>query len=188
MFKKVLLSIVLVFALSINVWASVQRLSPNEGLAQSHVRKMLIDDKGFVWIATEGGLNKYDGYQLITVRGPNNILADAAIDFLYQDKVGDIWISSPYQGLIRHTPATNDFQVVQVYEDDGENYLITMLDAPKQGFYWFGRMHDLALFDSTTNTTTSIFSLEDKEIEFGVRALFQHQHWLFMVTNTSICH
>lgn len=177
-----LIAITLLLVLTNSALASVQRLSPNEGLAQSHVRKMLIDDKGFVWIATEGGLNKYDGYQLLTVRGPDNILADAAVDFLYQDTAGDIWISSTYQGLIRHTPENNNFELIYSYETDPNNFLITMLSAPKAGFYWFGRMNDLALFDSTTGSVTSVFSLENKELEFGVRALFQHQHWLFMGT------
>ncbi|RLG35206.1 hypothetical protein DRN98_01630, partial [Methanosarcinales archaeon] len=37
-------------------------LSVEEGLSQSFARSIVQDDNGFIWIGTEAGINKYDGY------------------------------------------------------------------------------------------------------------------------------
>ena len=34
-----------------------------EGLSQSHVTNITIDDFGYVWVATQDGLNQFNGYQ-----------------------------------------------------------------------------------------------------------------------------
>jgi len=72
-------------------------LSTDEGLSNSNVRTILKDSYGFLWIGTESGLNRYDGYgfKVYTERPagnnslwPNNILG------LQEDGLGNIWISS----------------------------------------------------------------------------------------------
>lgn len=40
---------------------SFKTLSVNQGLSQSSVVDISFDDKGFVWLATQDGLNRYDG-------------------------------------------------------------------------------------------------------------------------------
>ena len=40
-----------------------QRLQAEPGLAQNTVNALLQDQHGFVWIATQGGLHRYDGYR-----------------------------------------------------------------------------------------------------------------------------
>ncbi len=38
------------------------RLSTAQGLSQSRVDRIVQDDRGFMWFATQYGLNRYDGY------------------------------------------------------------------------------------------------------------------------------
>jgi len=40
-------------------------LSVDQGLSHSSVLSLLQDTQGFMWIGTEDGLNKYDGYSFI---------------------------------------------------------------------------------------------------------------------------
>lgn len=40
-----------------------QNLNTRQGLSRGLVRQMVFDDYGFLWVATENGLNRYDGYQ-----------------------------------------------------------------------------------------------------------------------------
>ena len=40
-----------------------ERVSADEDLAQNTVNAMLQDRTGFVWVATQGGLHRYDGYR-----------------------------------------------------------------------------------------------------------------------------
>ena len=44
---------------------SFRNLSINEGLSQSSVVDIAIDDAGFLWLATQDGLNRYDGRDLV---------------------------------------------------------------------------------------------------------------------------
>ena len=40
----------------------VQKLSIEQGLSQSVVYDTIQDSQGYIWIATESGLNRFDGY------------------------------------------------------------------------------------------------------------------------------
>jgi len=43
----------------------IQKLSLDEGLSQSVVNQIVQDSNGFIWLATEDGLNRFDGYDFL---------------------------------------------------------------------------------------------------------------------------
>jgi ligand-binding sensor domain-containing protein len=45
-----------------------ENISTEQGISQSIVNAILQVRKGFLWFATEGGLNQYDGYQFTVNR------------------------------------------------------------------------------------------------------------------------
>src|SRR5688572_29070489 len=65
-----------------------ERFSLEEGLSQSVVTSILQDRKGFLWVGTEDGLNRYDGYNF-TVYKPDSTnptsLSDRWITALAED-------------------------------------------------------------------------------------------------------
>jgi ligand-binding sensor domain-containing protein/two-component sensor histidine kinase len=66
--KWLLISYVLLMHLFVTgqtVPFSFRNMSINEGLSQSSVVDMAIDDVGFLWLATQDGLNRYDGRELV---------------------------------------------------------------------------------------------------------------------------
>ena len=49
------------------------RLSLEQGLSQSIIEQMVQDRKGFMWFATEDGLNRFDGYRFTVYKNvPGN--------------------------------------------------------------------------------------------------------------------
>lgn len=76
-------------------------LSIDEGLSANHVKAILRDKDGFLWIGTTNGLNRYDGasvkryicYDHEKQRGNNNIGA------LYEAPDGIIWIGTDRGGI-----------------------------------------------------------------------------------------
>src|SRR3989304_7555099 len=42
----------------------VEYITPQDGLSHGCVHDIIQDSKGFMWFATEGGLNRYDGYDI----------------------------------------------------------------------------------------------------------------------------
>jgi ligand-binding sensor domain-containing protein len=48
---------------------AIQRLNASDGLAENSVLCMLQDHLGFLWLGTQYGLHKYDGYCATASRG-----------------------------------------------------------------------------------------------------------------------
>lgn len=73
------------------------RYSLEEGLSQSVVNCISQDSKGFIWIGTQDGLNRFDGYKFTHYKhdpkdpqsiSHNNILA------ILEDSQGMLWIGT----------------------------------------------------------------------------------------------
>lgn len=90
------------FSLFLKSYAQIPNLKffhfgTTEGLSQINVNCIIQDSRGFIWIATRNGLNRYDGYHFITYRYnttdpysiSNNTITDIA-----EDKNGNIWLAT----------------------------------------------------------------------------------------------
>jgi len=67
------------------------------------------DKNGYMWIATYGGLFRYDGYRFKTyVRDPDDSYSISAtrLETVCADSKGMIWIATWVQGLDRLDPST----------------------------------------------------------------------------------
>ena len=88
------------------------RLGVSRGLSQSAVNCILQDRQGFLWVGTQDGLNRYDGYTFKIFRPASNdpqTINDRWISTLFQDKHGYIWIGTRTGGLNRYDPLTGLF-------------------------------------------------------------------------------
>jgi len=75
-------------------------ISTAQGLSQGLINDMLQDHEGFIWIATKGGLSRYDGYTFKTfVTDPqdNSSISSNAVSNLLEDRSGRIWAGT-YDG------------------------------------------------------------------------------------------
>ena len=78
------------------------RLGINDGLSQSTINCILQDKDGYIWVGTQDGLNKYDGYEVVqykTKLKDKNSIDNAFITALYEDKKGGLWIGTQTGGL-----------------------------------------------------------------------------------------
>ncbi len=89
----------------------LEHLSVEDGLSQGTINAILADKNGFVWLATDNGLNIYDGYSVKQLSGPNDSFIDAGVYFVKQDKEGFIWINVD-DGIYRYQPKTNQYQLI----------------------------------------------------------------------------
>jgi ligand-binding sensor domain-containing protein/serine phosphatase RsbU (regulator of sigma subunit) len=91
-----------------------QHLTVKDGLSQGSVMCMLQDNRGFMWIGTQDGLNRYDGYEFrVYKHDPANpaSLNDNFILFTAEDALGALWfgtLGNP-DVLDRFDPATETF-------------------------------------------------------------------------------
>ena len=78
------LSVMMMFASSVPCAQEIntvrfQRYGVDDGLSQTTIRDLYQDRKGFVWLATQDGLNRFDGYEFRVYRsdpGKTNSLGD----------------------------------------------------------------------------------------------------------------
>lgn len=74
----------------------ISQLDVSDGLSQGYIYEIYQDKRGFIWIGTHGGLNRYDGYRFKVFQyDPFNAatLADNAVFFLEENPVtGKFWI------------------------------------------------------------------------------------------------
>ena len=88
-----------------------ERVSLEQGLAQSVVYTITQDPKGFLWIGTQAGLNRFDGYQFTLFENDpddDTSLVDNFVQDLEVGAEGDIWVGTK-GGLQRYNQKTNCF-------------------------------------------------------------------------------
>jgi signal transduction histidine kinase/ligand-binding sensor domain-containing protein len=102
-FEKICCILILVLAISAQgsgqPFFVFRRLGTNDGLSNSNVRTILKDSYGLLWIGTESGLNRYDGYGFKAYTenpGENSALFPNDILGLQEDGLGNIWLNSVY--------------------------------------------------------------------------------------------
>lgn len=77
---------------------SFRNISIEEGLASSETYKIIQDHRGYIWIATDAGLCKYNGktFEIFTVADglPSNTIFE-----VMEDKYGRVWGAGFYGGI-----------------------------------------------------------------------------------------
>ncbi|HMR85080.1 MAG TPA: two-component regulator propeller domain-containing protein, partial [Niabella sp.] len=82
--------------------AGYELFSTAQGLSQGMINDMLQDKEGFIWIATKGGLNRYDGYSFkVFTNDPQDTtsISSNAVSNLLEDSKGRLWVGT-YDGGI----------------------------------------------------------------------------------------
>jgi signal transduction histidine kinase/CheY-like chemotaxis protein/ligand-binding sensor domain-containing protein len=132
-----------------------------DGLSQSNAKCMLQDSRGFIWVGTRDGLNKYDGYKFIVYKKDlkdSNSLSNDYIGDIVEDAKGNIWIGTMGGGLNKFDLQTNRFTHYK-YKPNNPNgipsNLITALAKDKYGNLWIGTEDaGLAMYTPSTNSFT----------------------------------
>ena len=71
-------------------------ITAKNGLASNHVNSMVQDDRGYLWMGTLNGLQRYDGSRFITFHhnpADSNSIPDNYVNFLYVDKKKNLWLN-----------------------------------------------------------------------------------------------
>ncbi|HOZ76441.1 MAG TPA: ATP-binding protein [Ferruginibacter sp.] len=110
MHRQLYLFIIILVSSITSVWMNAasqavkayESISTAEGLSQGMIFDMLQDKEGFIWAATNNGLNRYDGYQFkVFTNDPYNphSLSRNTILKLFEDSKGRIWAGTENAGV-----------------------------------------------------------------------------------------
>lgn len=173
-----------------------KQISLNEGLTQSTVRCILTDHRGFVWIGTKYGLNRFDRYELKSYffnKERQNSLPGNQINFILEDKAKNIWISTE-KGLVKYNADTDDFTTIK-YE--GKPIIVGSATESSDGV-WFGGNGAIYKFNFNTANSPELYlvkKIQPNDVFTGIKMwnkdiilLYTRRNgaWLYNLSNKKI--
>ena len=108
--RRVTIFLVLVISLGI-AWADTGKLYTSDKLSSSLLTAVCQDKYGYIWIGSEYGLNKFDGYNFTsyhTSQGDTTSIINNNVSALYASSDGSLWVGLS-KGLCRYDYHNNCF-------------------------------------------------------------------------------
>jgi len=137
-------------------------LKLDDGLSQSSILSIHQDSRGFIWMGTQDGLNRYDGRNFVSYKAdpddPNSI-SDPNIWTIAEDADGNLWLGTEGGGFNRFNRAREEFTPYRfdpAQPDAHQHYDVKAVVVDKRGIVWIGTNGDgLLRFNPETETIIS---------------------------------
>ncbi|MBI3189089.1 MAG: hypothetical protein HYZ33_00415 [Ignavibacteriales bacterium] len=156
MFMYIRIITVCICLLSWISFGQVKQLTIDDGLSQNFIYDIYQDRRGFVWIGTKDGLNRYDGNNFVVYRhapfDPAS-LSDNNVSNILDDEDSVLWVGTIGGGLNRFDRSSEQFTQYSTIINDSfslNHYTISALCEGKEGVLWLGTNNGLLKFDKVT--------------------------------------
>jgi signal transduction histidine kinase/ligand-binding sensor domain-containing protein/CheY-like chemotaxis protein len=197
------LNIIICLAMAVSASATTdlsikfQRLMLADGLSQSCIVALHQDSRGFIWMGTQDGLNRYDGHQIRSFKSdpedPHSI-SDANIRCIDEDANGDLWIGTEGDGFNRFDRQTETFERFRRQDKNGSSrgyYEVRSILADPDGPIWVGTIGDgLLRYDPETRVLTEYTGQYLEDLLPGDRnvhsLLLDSRGWLWIGTENGL--
>jgi len=152
-----------------------ENITAQHGLSHNKVNCILQDQRGFIWMGTDDGLNRYDGKHFVHFRnkfGDTSSISGNIITDILEDKEGRLWIATAVGGISRYDyrlPSSQQFKQYKHHPRKTSipvNAINTLLED-RRGYLWLGTSgksvlrfnKDTEQFDDVTKTRKTILDL-----------------------------
>jgi signal transduction histidine kinase/ligand-binding sensor domain-containing protein/DNA-binding response OmpR family regulator len=131
-----------------------------DGLSQAIVNSVAQDSHSLIWVATDDGLNRFDGYSFKVFKQEktkSKSLAGSFVQSIFKDREGTLWVSSR-EGLQSFDPMSETFNI---YSNDTHttgpslNDVSYIADGAGGNLWITWYANGFASFDKETKTFTS---------------------------------
>ena len=120
---KTLLPILFLFFAAYGYGQSEKLFTVDRELSNSNINQIYQAKDGVVWIATEDGLNRYDGAKFSVYKHKeenDSSLVDNNVRILFEDSKGNFLVGTQ-RGLQLYDPATDLFKEIPILYQTGIN-------------------------------------------------------------------
>ena len=166
-----------------------ETFSNDDGLSHNNIKCIFQDSKGFLWIGTTSGLNRFDGKNFVTFRSDplnkktissNNILG------ICEDKNQNIWVATEFglNQLIRETLEFNRYFVDTTQNYHLEKNIIHNVLCDNEGNIWVKTRKNISKLNIKTGKIQSYQLYSDifnEEFEQYSYPLFQDSNGILWV-------
>ncbi len=168
-----------------------QAVSTQNGLPQDIVNDIAIDNDGFVWIATDGGLARWDGYRVSVINGPNDLFVNASINKLTVVGNDSLWISTYSNGIYRYDFESGEArQVVSKAYFDDPDWLqyANSFHLGDDGYLYIGLYQQVVRIDPVSLEQETLFALPEEMIgrSDGIRHAIKLDQFLLVATSSEL--
>lgn len=135
-----------------------RRLSIEQGLSQSSVFSITQDSKGFMWFATQDGIDRYDGYSFVHFQHEDDdsgSLSDNYVNVVMEDHGDTLWIGTRGGGLNRFVSSAERFVHYRWNAADPHslsNDEVRCIYQDRSGTVWIGTSNGLDRYDRKTDS------------------------------------
>ncbi len=119
--------------------SAIKYYTTKDGLSQVSVGDICKDKQGFLWLATQYGLNRYDGNEFtvfINQKGDAGTIPGNYINCVFEDSRGYIWVGTDNNGIAFWNPEKGQF-IRPGLEWKDRTVSITSIEEDANGNIWF---------------------------------------------------
>lgn len=117
----------------------IKQFTLQDGLSQVSANDLIHDKNGVVWIATQDGLNRFDGTEFNHYKysdSDSNTVSGNLINKLLEDRGGGIWVGTIGNGLSYYDPIRDVFHRISLQHAWDSNEIITAFAEDQKGTIW----------------------------------------------------
>lgn len=165
--KNILIYLTLILLMTMPIYAEFDYLETEQdiertfewldresGISNMSISSIFQDKYGFIWFGTQGGLNRYDGNEVIIFR--NNPFDEKSLEnnliqtMYYDESAHEIWLGT-YQGVSHFVIESESFTNYTVDSIGLSDTVVTAIEKTADGNMWFGTLNGLNQFNPITN-------------------------------------
>ena len=168
--KIFLVSLMLLYFINLNAQNSrmeFSHITTEEGLSYNNVTQILQDSRGFLWISTFNGLNRFDGYNFKVFLPDNSdsgSISSQSISNMLEDRKGFLWVGTT-DGLNKYNRKTEKFTRYKTDPDITtciSNNLVYSIFEDDSGTIWIGTLNGLNKYNRDKDNFSVIKKVSDR--------------------------
>ncbi len=131
----------------------------NNGLDTGEANAVIQTSDGYIWIASYGGLLRYDGRTFENFSIGDNAMPSSSVRALYEDGDGRLFVGTNDQGVFLY----ENGGFTEVRDDEGNFYSVRSFAENLSGTVYVGTTSGLARIDETEDGTLVLTAVEGTE-------------------------
>ena len=170
-------------------YANSGRFYTSNDLSSSLIRCIIQDKYGFIWVGTNYGLNRFDGYNFSTYLcnpADTTTIQDNGIVQLYPYSKEFLFVATN-RGLYKYSYLTNSFQHIVLEKNDEKIRISSLIEDRKHNLLIGTAGYGAYRLDMTTGKVTRLSSKSANSVDdfFGM-LFFDDEGYLWQANHTKV--
>ena len=174
-------------------YVNLTQINTDQGLNQSEISRILQDKDGYLWVSSLQGINRYDGYRMVTIPSVDDILTNNYVELLFEDSHGLIWIGTEPDRNFVLNKETNQLIALNLTTPESYDFKEPVLNQAvedEEGNLWLATYNEIFYYDRNSDkihyvtTTDKMFGSNDRT--HFIRDLLYRDQLLLVATTIGL--